>query len=96
MNGNDEGLVRSCEIVTNAAADTNTVCAAHACKSALVRAHITNTDLVWVDFRTAAVEFACYPLDAGDAIAVRIENTDQINALFKVANEKVTVVYQGE
>lgn len=89
----DNGIARPCIIITNVAADANTVGAAHACKRVLVRAHTTNTGLVWVDFGAAAVDVSCYPLDKGDAYAGPLLNTNQVNCLFKVANEKVTVVY---
>ena len=90
----DNGTAQPCIIITNAAADANTVGADHACKRVLIRAHTINTGLVWVDFNNAAVAIACYPLDAGDAVSVPLANTNLVNCLFKVANEKVTVVYQ--
>jgi hypothetical protein len=89
----DNGIAQPCIIITNAAADANTVGANHACKRVLIRAHTINTGLVWVDFNNAAVALACYPLDKGDSISVPLTNTNLINCLFKVANEKVTVVY---
>lgn len=89
----DNGIAQPCIIITNAAADANTVGANHACKRVLVRAHTINTGLVWVDFQTAAVALACYPLAAGDSVSVPLTNTNLVNCLFKVANEKVTVVY---
>jgi len=89
----DNGIAQPAIIITNGAADANTVGAAHACKRVLIRAFTTNTGLVWLDFGAAAVENACYPLDTGDAISVPLTNTNLINCLFKVANEKVTVIY---
>jgi len=89
----DNGTAQPCIIITNVNPDANTVGAAHACKRVLIRAHTINTGLVWVDFNNAAVALACYPLDAGDAVSVPLTNTNLINCLFKVANEKVTVVY---
>ena len=91
---NVAGEAQPAIIITNVAADANTVGAAHVCKSALIRAHTTNTGLVWVNFGAAAVENQCYPLDTGDAMQVPLSNTNRINALFKVANEDLTVIYQ--
>jgi len=89
----DNGIAQPCIIITNVAADANTVGANHACKRVLIRAHTINTGLVWVDFNNAAVALACYPLAAGDSVGVPLTNTNLVNCLFKVANEKVTVVY---
>jgi len=90
----NQSEAQPCIIITNVLADTNTPGAAHVCNAVLIRAHTTNTGLVWIDFGTPAVENNCYPLDAGDAISVKLSNTNLINALFKVANEDVTVVYE--
>ena len=89
----DNGIAQNCITITNAAADDNVAGANHACKRVLVRAHTINTGLVWVDFGTAAVALGCYPLDKGDSVGVPLTNTNLVNCLFKVANEKVTVVY---
>jgi hypothetical protein len=89
----DNGTAQPCITITNANADQNTVGANHACKRVLIRAHTINTGLVWVDFNNAAVALACYPLAAGDSVGVPLTNTNLVNCLFKVANEKVTVVY---
>jgi len=89
----DNGIAQPCITITNANADQNTVGANHACKRVLIRAHTINTGLVWVDFNAAAVALACYPLAAGDSVSVPLTNTNLVNCLFKVANEKVTVVY---
>ena len=88
-----DGIAQPAIIITNANADADTQGAAHACKAVLVRAHTINTGLVWVDFGAAAVAIACYPLDKGDAISVPLTNTNLVHCLFKVANEKVTVIY---
>lgn len=79
--------------ITNAVANTNTVGASHAATKAIIIALTTNTGLVWVNLGAAAVAGSCYPLAAGDSITVPLTNTNKINALFVVANEKVTVVY---
>jgi len=89
----DNGIAQPCITITNANADQNTVGANHACKRVLIRAHTINVGLVWVDFNNAAVALACYPLSAGDSVGVPLTNTNLVNCLFKVANEKVTVVY---
>lgn len=81
-------------IITNASADTNTVGASHICNRVLIRAHSTNGGLVWVDFGTAAVDGSCYELTAGDAMSVPLSNTNRINALFKTANDKITIIYE--
>lgn len=89
------GIAQPAIIITNVAADANTVGADHDCTAVLVRSWTTNTGLVWVDFQEAAVEHECYPLDPGDAISVKLSNTDLVNVLFKIANEDVTVIYQN-
>ena len=91
----DEGVAQPAFTITNASADTNTVGADQACKSALIRAFTTNTGLVWCNFDAAATDGGCYPLQAGDAISVNLANTNQINVLFKVGGEKVVVIYQN-
>lgn len=88
-----DGIAQPAITITNANADQDTQGAAHACKAVLIRAHTINTGLVWVDFGAAAVALACYPLAAGDAVSVPLTNTNLIHCLFKVANEKVTVIY---
>jgi len=89
-----DGEVQPCFIVTNIAADVNTPAASHICNAALIRAHTTNAGLVWLDFGAAAVDGACYPLASCDAVAHSMSNTNKINALFKTANDKVTVTYK--
>lgn len=80
-------------MITHASADTNVVGATHACKAVLVRALTTNTGLTWVNFGAVAVDGTSYPLAAGDAVSVPLENTDDINCLFKVGGESVAVIY---
>ncbi len=89
----DNGVAQECIIITHANPDTNQAGANHACKRVLIRAHTTNTGLVWVNFGAAAVDGSDYPLDKGDAMSVPVTNTNQVNCLFKVGGEKVTVVY---
>lgn len=91
----DIGVTKVCVIVTNASADTDTVGPDHACKRVLIKAHHANTTLVWVDFGTAAVIDACYPLDAAETVSVPLANTNLIHCLFRTANEKVSVVYSN-
>ena len=91
-----DGNAEPCIIITNASIDTSTPGANNACKKGLVRSHTTNTGLIWVNTGgAAAVEGSCYPLAKGDAVSFRTTNTNQIACLFKVANEKVTVLYQN-
>ncbi len=82
-------------VITNALADTNTPGAANVCDEVLLRASPDNTGRVWVNFGAVVTGInTCYPLDAGEIIAVRLSNTDQINAWFTVANERLFVIYQ--
>jgi len=80
--------------VTNAAANTDTQCAAHLCDRALIKADNRNTDIVWVDFGAAAVQGSCIPLEPGESIRVDIDNTNEVHCNFVVANEKAFVVYE--
>ena len=89
----DIGSVNAAAPLTNAAANTNTVGPDNACKRALIKALTTNTGLVWIDFGAAAVDGACFPLFAGESIAVPLANTNLINALFKIAAEGVALIY---
>jgi len=91
----DIGTTKEAIIITNASADTSTPGADHACKRALIKAHTTNTGLVWAQWIVAAVEVACYPLEAGETVNCPANNTNEIFCLFKVGNEKVTVVYSN-
>ncbi len=82
-------------VITNALADTNTPGPANPCNEVLLRASPDNTGRVWVNFGTPVVGVnTCYPLDAGEIVAVALSNTDQINAWFTVANERLFVIYQ--
>ena len=87
------GTAQNCITITHASADTNVAGASHTCKRAIIKAHPANTGLAWVDFGTAAVDLACYPLNKDESVSVPVNNTDQINCLFKVGGEKVTVTY---
>jgi hypothetical protein len=80
-------------VVTNATANLNTVADDHSCRSAIIKSPSTNTGLVWVNIGDVAVEGSCYDLAIGGVIALPMSNTDQINALFKVASEKLIVIY---
>jgi len=79
--------------VTNVAADTNTVAAAHSCSFAIIKALLTNTSIVWVNIGAAAVEGSCYDLSPGGVVGLPMSNTNRINALFKIANEKLSIIY---
>jgi len=87
------GTAQNSITITHASADTNQAGASHACKRALIKAHPANTGIAWVEFGTAAVDLACYPLSKNESVSVPVNNTDQINCLFKVGGEKVTVTY---
>lgn len=82
-----------CIIITNASANVDTQGAANACKKVLIKAPTTNTGIVWVNFGAAAVDGSCYDLVPGSVVSAPTTNTDQVHALFKVANEKVIVVF---
>ena len=86
---------QSVAIITNGAADTNTIGADHPCTRALIKTFEGNAGLAWVNFKTPAVENACNDLPAGKAVSVPLENTNQINVLFKTANDKVAVTYEA-
>jgi len=85
-------IARPAVIITNVAADTNTVGAAAITNKVLVKALSTNSGIVWLNIGAAAVEGSCYDLAPGSAIALRTSNTDQINVLFKTANDNVCVI----
>jgi len=89
-------FVTGCITITHANPDTNQAGASNVCNRALIKAHNANTGLVWVDFGQAAVDGACIDLPADHSISVPIQNTDQINCLFKVGGEKVSVAYEVE
>jgi hypothetical protein len=78
--------------VTNAVANTNTVAAANICSAAIIKAPTTNTDIVWVNIGAAAAVGSCYDLVPGSVLPLPMSNTNKINALFVVANEKLIVI----
>ncbi len=81
-------------VITNAAANTNTIPSAQVCDTVLLKADVKNTGIVWVDFGTAAVQDSCLPLDPHESITVKLSNLNQINANFEIADEKLFAVYQ--
>lgn len=89
------GTVQNCITITHASADTNQAGATHTAKRALIKAHPANTGITWVDFGQAAVDGACYPLNKDESVSVPVDDTDEINCLFKVGGEKVTVAYSN-
>jgi hypothetical protein len=91
----DIGVTKTGVFITNVTQDLNTVGPDHPCKRALIKAFTVNTGLVWVNFGTAAVAEQCYPLDAGDPISVPLDNTNEINCLFEVGGEHVSVIYSN-
>jgi len=93
-NGPASADAQPCIIVTNASADTDTQAAAHVCNRVLIKAHHANTDLVWIDFGQAAVENAGFDLPADHSLSVPLSNTDRVHALFKVADERITICYE--
>jgi len=89
------GSMQPSIVITHANPDTNVAGAAHACKRALIKAQPANTGIVWVNFGAAAVDLVGYPLNANESVSVPVTDTDEINCLFKVGGEKVTVVYSN-
>jgi len=89
---NGGGEAQPAFTVTNAVANTNTVAAANSCSAAIIKALTTNTDLVWVNIGAAAAVGSCYDLVPGSVLPLPISNTNKINALFVVANEKLIVI----
>lgn len=87
------GEMQPCIVITHANPDTNVAGTAHAAKRAIVKAHPANTGIAWVEFGSAAVEAECYPLNANESFSGPLTNTNQINCLFKVGGEKVTVAF---
>jgi hypothetical protein len=88
------GVAKPCFVVTNATANTNTVAAAHACAKVLIKAISTNSGSAWVNFGAAAVSGSCYELVAGAGVLVSLDNTNKINALFDIANDKIIITYK--
>jgi len=89
-----QGETQPAIIITNATPDANTVGASHICNRAIVRAHWDNTGKAWLNCGAVAVAVQCWELAAGDAVSLPISNTNRINVLFTVANDKVTVLYE--
>ena len=81
-------------MVTNAVADTNTVAAANICNRAIIQALSANAGSSWINFGAVAVSGVCFELVAGSAMAVSISNTSRVNALFDIANDDVSIIYE--
>lgn len=80
--------------LTHANPNTNVTPAAQISNAAIIKADINNTQTVWIDFGTAAVQSACMPLDPGEWLRVPLSNLDQINANFEVGGENVFIAYE--
>ncbi len=80
--------------LTHANADTNVVPAAQICNAVLIKADTNNTADAWIDFGTAAVQNACFPLSPGDSVTVHLANLNEINANFEVGGENVFIIYE--
>ena len=89
------GAVAETITITHANPDTNQAGASNACKRALIKAHPANGGITWVQFGAAAVEASAYPLSANESVSCPVNNTDQINCLFKVGDDKVEVLYSN-
>ncbi len=81
-------------VVTNDTPDDDIQATTNVCDRVLLKASTKNTDTVWVDFGTAAVEDNCIPLEPGDSLTANASNTDRVHALFKVADEILFVIYE--
>jgi len=92
--GGDKAQVQPIVPLTHANANTNVTPAAQICTRALIKADVNNTQTAWIDFGTAAVQNACFPLDPGESITVSINNLDQINANFQVGGEYCFIAYE--
>ena len=77
--------------VTNVAANVNTVCAAQACRAAIIKGDVENIDISWIDYGAAAAQGSAHPLDPGEWVIVPLSNTNRINVNFVVANDFVYV-----
>lgn len=80
--------------LTHAVADTNVTPAAQICNTVLITADLNNIADCWIDFGTAAVQNACYPLGPGDWITVKLANLNEINANFEVGGECAFIAYE--
>jgi len=80
--------------LTHANPNTNVTPAARICNAACIKADVNNTQTVWIDFGTAAVQNACLPLDPGESVSVNLSNLNRINANFEVGGEYVFIVYE--
>jgi len=80
--------------LTHANPNTNVTPASQIANRVCIKADVNNTQTAWIDFRTAAVQNACFPLEAGESIEIAISNLDQINANFEVGGECVFIVHE--
>jgi len=79
--------------ITNAVANVDTQGASNACNKVLIKAPTSNTGTAWVNFGAAAVAGSCYELLPGSVVSAPTTNTNQVHALFTIANEKVIVIF---
>lgn len=81
--------------LTHANPNTNVTPAAQICSKVLIKADVQNTGIAWINFRTAAVQNACTPLDPGDVLEdIDLENLNLVNANFEVGGECVYIIYE--
>lgn len=83
------------QVLTNVAANVNTVGPDVPCSAVFIKADVANVGVVWVDFRTAAVQNACLPFDPGDWSKHYLPNLNLVNANFEIANERLLIVGEG-
>lgn len=88
----ETGEAQACVVVTNVAANTNTVPAARISNRVLLKADVANIGVAWIDFGTAAVQNACLPLDPGDTARFSLSNLNRLNVNLEIANERLIVV----
>lgn len=63
------------------------------CSGCLVMGHPDNGDKVWVRPGGTATVNNAWPLDAGDAIPLSLDNLKQLSMLFVADGEKIIVAY---
>lgn len=89
------GIAQPAAVITNVAANTNTVGADKAVLRVLIKADVKNTGIAWINFGAAAVQDLCTPFDPGEWISVHLINTNKINVNFEIAGEKVFVTSES-
>lgn len=87
-----DGEAQPAMVLTNATANADTQAVSNTCTSAVIKSATSNTGLIWINIGAAAVENSCYDLAPGGVLALPMQNTNKIHALFKVANEGLIII----